>query len=476
MRIRLQSLLVIFTSVVVATVIFQNCSYLPDGLKAGSRSRQSQNASLISPTKDTPKVSPAVLLANYQRTPLGQRYSDGSFTLQAGAEAFTWSAIRGFQPVSAKAGSYTQGSTHLTTSLKDGTMLAIDMRSNVSGHTIVFNGASNKWEGRFLKYSSPLGAQVSEEVFTIDILPGSSTEYYEPFSIFQTKNYTYISLYRIKYEDEKWQKNGSTGTVRAQVADSWLVRSLNTKPNEFQLMGAIATTEDYRNALAESGLKKFELPLVYAAGPRCIGLGDEEIVCALRGSADDDDGNRPLDPQLVFESPTNIVPSGVQYFLGSKIAHGVYYPEVQSSLFYIPKDNVRIPPLLIVSSKDGGKSWSRRFIAPQGGIDAHFAYDKTTDTLVLAYGGWTYPRKGIVIQWSKDRGDTWSDPFVISEESDHYTTGTLFIANTASNVFQIVYDSLDRYLEFDYHSSRPTHDLSGYRIVYRTLSVPDSQR
>lgn len=439
-------------------LLFQNCDF-------ASRRSTVLNSELFD---SKPVVSPSTLLANQERTPLGRGYTDGVLAVQAGSQLFRWTTAEGFTPISPTANQYTQGSTHMTVSIGNGEMLAVDMRTSASGQFIEFDLASSVWRGKYLKYASPFGDRTEVGEFTIDSLPGNSTDHYEPYSIFRTEKYTYVSLYRIQYVSEPWTKNGITSAVTAQVADSWMVRSSNESPYEFKFMGRIADAEDYRQTLAASGLS-FELPLVYAASPRCVGLSDLEIVCATRGSADDDDGNRPLDESVVFHDPLAAQPLDQDFFFGAKVVRGIYSNGLLPNSYYVPKNNVRIPPLLISTSKDGGVSWERKLISKQGGIDAHFSFDSASGLLVLAYGGWTYPRRGITVQWSKDRGQTWSDPLTVSDASDRYTTGTVYLDRISPKRFLLVYDSLARYIEYDYNVSPPAPDPSGYRILYRTL-------
>jgi len=451
---------------------FQNCS---SDLDLAKESVSEKSIHPDPPTAQLPfqSIGPAFLLADKQRTPLGQSYHGGVALIQAGEKLFSFREDA-FSPVQIQPNHYRQGSTHLTLQLDSGEMLAIDMTVR-DGKYIHFDHASSNWKGRYLKFKSPFGEQSDQGAFEIDRLPGDSIGHFEPFSLFQTENYIYLSLYRSYREESPWVVDGVEQMVPAGYADSWLVRSSKSDPFRFQLMGPIGVRRDYERALQEGGLAEFKLPLYHAAGPRCIAESDLVVVCALRGSADDDDGYRPLDPGWVFNEVSNFFLEG--FLSGGGIVRGIYSPEVSSEKYYEPRNNLPIPPLLIAKTTDGGLTWSHKVIAERGGVDSHFSYDPNSNRLVIAYGGLTYPRRGIAIQWSTDFGDSWSEQKVVTDERDFYTTGTVFLTHSKSNDFLLVYDSLKNYIEYDYSlcgtqdlSCRPTAIKDNHRILYRKLS------
>jgi hypothetical protein len=125
----------------------------------------------------------------------------------------------------------------------------------------------------------------------------------------------------------------------------------------------------------------------------------------------------------------------------------VYEPNLNPSLWY--KGGFRaIPPLLIAISNNSGSSWSYKFISDKGGITPGLAYDAGNDILVIAYGGLTYPRKGVALQYSTDKGDTWSNPINISEE-EGFTYGNAFVAKVTGKTFVVIYTTSDKYNVLD---------------------------
>jgi hypothetical protein len=404
------------------------------------------------------------LIADEERTVLGQAYDDGTIIAQAGTQKKKWNGTRWSDTIIPPVGTYRQGSMMSTAQLPDGTMLAFDYTHT---NRIHFDPQTSNWKGRYLKYASPLGEKIGEGEITIDKLPGNSVgEYYQVYGLYKTDKYIYMPMQRlISGKDEVWERaDGKPHDGSGRRAESYMVRSDITDPTNFTFRGTIGLKEHYQGLLKRHVLS-FDLPLYYAAAPRCVTLSDESITCAVRGSADDDDGfHRPVDSTKIFEASTTVEAPGS--FDSNKIAPGIYAPPLEPNMFYAPKNTAAIPPIMLTVSNDGGANWTRKLISGQGGVDSVLAYDAENDLLVIVRGGFTYPRKDIIAQYSRDKGQTWSGQIKISTG---YTTGTAYIAKTGPKKFEIVYDVLDRYIQYDKVAKRQIND--GYRIYSRTLEI-----
>lgn len=414
------------------------------------------------------RLGPPRVLATRYRTPLGKTFDEpvvgiGSPTPGRSPLAFEWRSPQGWTSLPAHAYSGV-GSYHLTTSTPANTIKAYVPEIN-------FSAQLGAWQGRYQLYSAGFQTGLGERSISINVLPGNSTgEQYEPYSVATTPTRTYLALQRyLKSSSLPWSRGDGVPTGGdGHLCESYLVTSTASAPDTFTFKGAIANRQIYEEQLARSGLQSNDLPLYYACSPRCIALSGDELVCAVRGSADDDDGYRPLDPRAVFETQTFPSQNASRTLFDARlVAPGVYVPALTAGAFYKPKDTVPIPPFLLAISRDSGTTWSRSLPVSRGGVDTALAYDPTNDILVIAYGGLTYPRKGVEVIWSSDRGRTWSSPLQVS---DAYTTGTVFVAHTGDRTFEIVYDALERYIEFD-HAKRTQID-DGFQVESRTLRIP----
>jgi hypothetical protein len=409
-------------------------------------------------------VSSPLLIADKTRTALGQSYNDGTIIVQAGTQKKKWNGTGWSETIIPPVGTYRQGSMMSTVQLPDGTMMAFDYTYT---KRIKFSTTTLTWKGAYLKYASPLGEKIGEGEITIDKLPkDSDLENYQVNGLYRTDKYIYMPIQRlILGKDELWQRaDGKLHNGYGRRGETYMVRSEVTDPTNFKFRGAIGLKEHYVDLLKRSNLK-FDLPLYYASAAQCVGLSDENITCATRGSADDDDGfYRPVDPTKIFNTPTSVqTPNS---FDSNKIAPGIYAPALEPNMFYAPKNTTAIPPSMLSISNDGGVTWTRKLISGQGGIGNAFAYDAENDLLVIVRGGFTYPRKYIIAQYSRDKGQTWSGQIKISSG---YTTGTAYIAKTGPKKFEIVYDSLDYYIQYDKTAKASIND--GYRMYTRTLTV-----
>ncbi|MFJ2503146.1 sialidase family protein [Microbacterium sp. NPDC087592] len=422
----------------------------------------------------SPTVSASTTLGWATRTPLGQTYAANSFIVDSHGmdtkQSFSYSG-GAFTPITRTAGTYVDGSTHVTVGMPSGEMWAVDLTTD----NISFDSAQSKWTGTFLKFASPTGSSVGSSEFTISALPGNSNGYWQPYSVFIDGGYIYMSLYRLTTGSETWTVAGTPTTVpNAKIGDTWMVRASLSTPTSFQYIGGIANKAAYQTALTAAGYGPYDLPLYYSVGPRCIPTDGTKIVCITRSSADDDDSTRKLDATKVFNAAQSSQDSQRSRFYGGYVAPGVYQQALEKGKYYAPKNTVKIPPMMVSITSNGGTSWTHKIIADNGGIDGNLAYDSANNLLVVAYGGQTYPRKDVAVQWSEDLGTTWSSPLTVTGGDDAYTTGTPTIFKTAAKTFVLVYDSLPRYFEMASRAGNPSPAVmpAEWRLMTRTITFP----
>lgn len=414
----------LFGVITFVVVQFQNCS-------SGSFSSTFHALSEI--RNSTINVTSPQVLGRLGFGPLGAKYSNGklyvfdSNSLYTSTDGLNWS----IEPSNFK-----ETSLQLTVELTDGRMV------HYNSADPKFDGS--RWKANWAAYDSPNGNDAGSGEYFIDALPGDSDETYQMIDAFRTGERIYISLLRLITQTQPWR---GTLHVEGLVAESHLVRSKLGSITEFEYVGRIGGVDDYKFLILDSGSSFDPIPLYYSAGARCHGFSDVELICAMRASADDDDHSRKLDPREIFSQILSSPPMGTPFIYGSKAYPLIYSPPLDASLYYVGTRPV--PPLMVAVSSDGGLSWHRRLISSQGGIDSDFAYDPVSGRVVIAYGGLTYPRRGVAIQSSMDKGQTWSNPTIITDDADAFTSGTVFIENVGSNRFVVVYDVLPHYFQFD---------------------------
>jgi hypothetical protein len=167
--------------------------------------------------------------------------------------------------------------------------------------------------------------------------------------------------------------------------------------------------------------------------------------------------------------PTNGIPHGV--LSGSEVqgspycrgqwSYGGPCTPLDSTRIYFG-DSAPIPPLLIAVSDDNGATFDRGFIADRGGVDSSLAYDPEQNVLVLAYGGLTFPRKGIAIQYSLDQGATWSQPVTVAYQ-EGFTDGNVFVGKVGPGKFVLLYSVSPRYRTLQ------TSEWTSYRRIIEII-------
>ena len=85
---------------------------------------------------------------------------------------------------------------------------------------------------------------------------------------------------------------------------------------------------------------------------------------------------------------------------GDLLAFGRTYPEARIGAF---------------ASTNGGKTWHYRGYVTNPGESPASACLSTDGKLVLTYGFRRANQRGIAVRWSEDRGDSWSDDYILAE-------------------------------------------------------------
>lgn len=426
-------------------LFFQNCSNQMDIISSQKLSSQSQ-----------PFVSPKNIIGKGGRSPIGAKYNNGEMYLFSGSITVMSKDGINWMNFSSR---FKQSSLQLTQQYMGNYVFAIDG----SNQAIRFNQTLGKWHGKFHTYYEPNGAVYSEDsTYTIDSLPGNNNEIFYPYQFFKGQTHYYLTVQRMLTRSENWRDQN----VNATVFESYLIRNKIGTMTEYEFVGKIGDIPSYADLLDKNKIKNTILPLYYAASPRCFAFNDLKIACVMRASADDDDSLRKLNPNDIFIQTSTNMNELFQPIFGLLSVDGIYSPPLVPTTYY--KGQVPIPPLMFALSNDGGVTWERSLIANQGGVDFDFAYDLTSKRLVLAYGGITYPRRDVAVQYSLDQGQNWSAPVVVTEESDAYTTGNAFLANLGNDKFVLVYDSLPNYIQRDNQAG--TELSNEYLTISRILN------
>lgn len=292
--------------------------------------------------------------------------------------------------------------------------------------------------------------------YVISGLPGNSTEQnWQVHESFKHNGDIYLTVKRPVPRRVSWRGQQVTGTFW----DSHLVRANPGAASSFVYQSQIAGHTQFmaaRNARPVTALRtdKDVLPLYEADNPRCVGInGTSRIVCAVRTSADDDDGARPMDPDNIFQASGVALGDAYGVIAGSEVQGTPYCrnPWAPGSCVGLEMnklykgDIVPVPPLLVAISDNNGATFhDHGFVADRGGIDSSLAYDPTYGVLVMAYGGLTYPRKGIAVQYSLDAGNRWSAPINVADE-EGFTDGNVFVGRVGPGRFTLVYSVSPKY-------------------------------
>lgn len=343
------------------------------------------------------------LLAISQRTPLARRFGS-TIHLSAGAEQL---ASEDGETWTAAAPAYTGGSWQLCAEL-DGEMTAY-------GYGWLDAGSDEgTFTGTWTSYDGPEGALLSSGQFEVTSLPAPTSagaSLWAAHMVWVHEDTVYMSLWRYHLEEVEW---------RGELTWSWLVSGAlvrGTAPgvtDTFEFVSYIAEEDSWPTLTSDA------LPLFYGADPAIAVPYEGRVVAAVRTSADDDDGYRPLDPEAVFSSSSAGFTDLRSDVRGSYTCSAVYDPPLDADRYY--QGEADIPALGVAYSDDGGESWERTLL-DEGGLTPMMAYDADADILVLTYAGLVYPRRGHALRYSLDAGETWSDP-VHLEEPDGTRLGT----------------------------------------------------
>lgn len=341
----------------------------------------------------------------------------------------------------------------LPSNINTGLHLSVKHQSN---GLVQYSGSYLKWDSSIQRWIAPYREAIdlndSQSVgsnFVVSGLPGNGVDRtWSAHYAFRAGETIYLTLKRQLTETVLWR---GASIKDSTIFESHLIRSNKGSYTSFSYAGKIANKADIEAAIENDKRLPFlykRLPLYYAANPRCITIKPQKIVCTLRTSADDDDHSRKLNPGDIFEKSTLIrnpdFKDQFNIIKFNEVESGIYDPELEAE--YIYKAGISsIPPMLVAISEDAGISWKRKFIADRGGIDSDLAYDANMDILVAAYGGLTYPRKGVAFQYSLDQGASWSSPVNVSYE-EGYTDGTTFITDLGSGRFALIYATSPKYL------------------------------
>lgn len=174
---------------------------------------------------------------------------------------------------------------------------------------------------------------------------------------------------------------------------------------EWQYSGLIASRSTIEGAAAAEAVSPF--PFYFASEPSLVALSPRHWVVAMRASADDDDGNRPLDPAAVMSNSSTFA-DWDDAIAGFCMYKGVFKPTVDSSSqFFTGK--ARNAPLAFARTTDGGATWRSAMMAPDQGVGVlpRLAFDPVTNVLLLSYGSLSYPRRGHGLLTSTDSGMSW---------------------------------------------------------------------
>eukprot|EP01043_Picozoa_sp_COSAG02_P016348 COSAG02_NODE_716_length_18084_cov_101.241145_11_plen_535_part_00 len=205
---------------------------------------------------------------------------------------------------------------------------------------------------------------------------------------------------------------------------------------EWRYAGMVANKSTIGGAEAAEAASSF--PLYFASEPSLVALTPTHWVVAMRASADDDDGARPLDPAAVLSNASTYT-NWDSSIAGFCMYKGVFKPEItSSSQFFTGKE--RNAPLAWARTTDGGASWSSSMMAQGQGVGVlpRLAYDPVTNVLLLSYGSLSYPRRGHGLLASTDFGHSWIQEVHVDSL---LTSGYTWLARVGPGKFVIALDA-----------------------------------
>lgn len=393
-------------------------------------------------------IGPRKLLKAGTRSPLGNSFSGGRIVVaqkKTSDGGSTWSD---------HSLPFSDSGLHRSVTLTDKVVLY--------GGQLTWDSSVLKWRGTY-QQATDIDATSRVEGYYVMTLPGDSNWTWYVHQAFMHDGRIYLTVKRRVTRSTSWRGSSVTGTFY----ETHLVKSDTGAYTSFGYVGVVANESHFdaaKTADNKSVFSAVRLPLYEADNPRCISVSSSRIVCAMRTSADDDDINRPLSAADIFPASGSTITDKYDRIKGSEIVSSVYSPALNADTYY--KGGLAdIQPLLVAVGNYSGSTWTwtRKFIADRGGIDSHFAADDDEDpgVLVIAYGGLTYPRKGVAIQYSTDSGDNWSDPINVSEE-EGFTEGLTFLTHVSDGKFLLVYATSSKY---------NVSVLSQWDIYYREITI-----